>query len=118
MNNKRLLILIFIFLLFIVTGCDGKKERVVASVPVDVTKAVEPIDQQLNCSKDISNELTGFASNIRLVNYLEMNFAKERLQEYSIIYDVTFGDNYDTHSINDVIFRLEENFLSLYGLDN
>ena len=118
MNSKKITIMILIFLLVLITGCESKKGSVIASTPVDVTKQIEPIDQQLNCSKDISDQLTGEASNIRLVNYLEMNFAKERLQDYSIIYDVTFGDNHDSKSIRDVVFRLEENFLSLYGLDN
>lgn len=118
MNNRKLVIILLILLVILITGCDGKKERVIASTPVDVTKQIEPIDQQLNCSMDMSNQLFGVANNIRLVNYLELNYAKERLQEYSIIYDVTFGDSIDNKSVNDVIYKLEENFLSLYGLDN
>ena len=51
MRNKRLIIM-FILLLVLVTGCEGKKEKRNAS-NVEVIKSVEPYDQQLNCSKDI-----------------------------------------------------------------
>ena len=49
---------------------------------------------------------------------LEMSFLSNALQEYSIIYDVTFGDTYSTSDISNIVGQLEENFLSLYNIDN
>ncbi len=117
--KKRVFIVLLILFLMVLSGCgNGKKDKRNASTSVEVIKTVEPVDNQLNCSKDITDQISNVASNIRLVNYLEMNFSKEKLQEYSIIYDVTFGDSYDSQSIDNVIARLEENFLGLYNIDN
>lgn len=118
MKKKTFIILLILFLL-ILSGCgNGKKDKRNTGASVEVIKTVEPVDNQLNCSKDITDQLSNLATNIRLVNYLEMSFSKEKLQEYSIIYDVTFGDSYDSQSIDGVVARLEENFLDLYNVGN
>ena len=115
--NRKVILLVLIILLFFVTGCESKKEKK-ANSGVEVIKSIESIDQQLNCSKDITEQLALSTGNIRLVNYIEMSFSVDKLQEYSIIYDVTFGDEYNTDDVMNVVGRLEENFLSLYNLEN